>query len=192
MVKSAVNAGDDAFDIQCGHDGVTVGISKDGYLYNLFNVEQFDFEKPWWPKNIVEQLSLADRLYVGSNYLSYNGIHWTRVLMVNKDKFDELGKEIPYQKIIDGKWYVDDLLELIKDASMDLDGNGKMNKEDFYGFVMGGGSTYCLQDTFGISCYEKSEDGLELSVDMDRADKFVEKMRALINDEQTTFKGDDF
>jgi ABC-type glycerol-3-phosphate transport system substrate-binding protein len=88
-VKKAVTAGDDAFDILIGHDTNTFGLGKDGYLYNLMAVEQFNFDKPWWPKNTVESLRIGNKMYAASSYLSYCGLHWTRVITFNKEMLRE-------------------------------------------------------------------------------------------------------
>lgn len=176
-VKASVTSGADDIDIQCGQDIATCSLSKEGMFLNMFNVEQYDFSKPWWPANIIEKLQLAGKLYLGSNYLTYNGLHWTRVLIANKDRFDECGLAMPYETIISGDWYVDTMRALIENTARDLDGDGDMDKDDFYGFMMGSGSTYCVQDCAGLNFYSKANDELNVSYDLERTEKFVEIWR---------------
>ncbi len=183
LVKSSVNAGDDAFDIQIGHDCNTANLSKEGMFINLFDVPQFNFEKPWWPKRTVENLSILDKLYIASSYLSFCGLHYTRVLVINKDKMEEMNMEMPYQMVLDGKWTLDEMIAMVENAAMDLDGNGKMDKEDFYGFATGDQTWYCMQDSVDLAPYKKDKYGIvSLSIDLNKADKYVEKIRYLIND----------
>lgn len=174
-VKAAVTAGTDDFDIQCGHDINTCNLSKEGMFLNMYDVEQYDFSQPWWPANIVEKLQLAGKLYLGSNYLTYNGLHWTRVLIANKDRFEESGLEVPYETIISGEWYVDTMRELIEGTARDLDGDGDFDYNDLYGFMMGGGCTYCVQDCAGLNFYTKGDEELTVSVDIERTEAFAEK-----------------
>lgn len=188
-VRQSVSADSDDFDIQCGQDLLTVSLSQNGMFCNMFNVEQFDFSRPWWPDNIVSQLALAGKLYVGSSYLTYNGLHWTRVLIANKDKFAEYTLEIPYDRIISGDWYMDDLIELVSGTAADINGNGKMDSDDFYGFMMGCGSAYCLQDDFGIKFYEKSDDALTVCEDHERTVHFLEIMKKLADLPDYTYGG---
>lgn len=184
QVKAAINAGDRGFDLSIGHDNETVNASMQGYFCNLNNVEQFDFSKPWWPDNTVENLSLLGKLYVGSTYISYCGLHWTRALVVNKDEFENRGIEIPYEQVKAGTWYLDDMLALVQDVYDDLNGNGKADAKDFYGFATGDQTWYCMQESLGIRVVSKdaSVGGLGLDVDFEKASTYLEKIKYLMKD----------
>jgi len=188
-VKTSVNGGTDDFDIQCGHDINTANLAKQGMFYNLYDIEQFNFDKPWWPKNIVSQLDVAGKLFLGSTYLTFNGLHWTRVLIANKDRFEEIQIEIPYEDINNGTWYFDDMYTLCESASRDLDGDGKIGGKDLYGFALGNGVTYCLQDNFNMIFHEETEEGLVVNPDQERIDTIIEGVRKLLKNENITYLG---
>jgi len=190
-VKKAVTAGDDSFDIHIGHDTNTFGLGKDGYLYNLMAVEQFNFDKPWWPKNTVESLRIGDKMYAASSYLSYCGLHWTRVITFNKDWADDLGYNSLYDEVREGKWTLDRLHELTEGVSVDLDGNGSINAKDRAGFTSGSQTWYCMQEAVDISAYRHNADGIPyLDVDIDRISKYVDVMRLLITGDDYVASGD--
>ena len=185
-VRTSVNGGTDDFDMQCGVDTTTANLGRQGMFFNLYDIPQFNTEKPWWPKKIMSQLDVAGKLFIGSTYLTFNGLHWTRTLIANKDRFEELQIEMPYEDIINGTWYLDDMYTLCSGASRDLDGDGEMTNNDFYGFALGSGVTYCLQDTFGLSFYQETEEGMTSTTDQERADAVIESLRDLIQDKKTT------
>ncbi len=151
--KNAINAGDDAFDILIGHDTNTVGLGKSGLLRNMYDIDEFNFEKPWWPNNAVESWTVAGKMFAASSYISYCGIHWTRAMTVNKDWAEELLMEIPYEAVREGKWTLDMLNTLTEDVSYDVDGNGKMNDKDKVGFTSGTQTWYCLQEGVDLPVY---------------------------------------
>ena len=192
-VKKAVSAGDDSFDIQIGHDTNTGSLAQNGYLYNMNNVDQFNFSQPWWPNDTIENLSVCGKLYVASNYMSYCGLHWTRVLCVNKTIADNYGRDIPYNTVRDGKWTLDAMFEFISDTSADLDGNGKIGKNDQVGFTSGNQTMYCMQEAVGCSVYKKDKDGMpEIAVDENQLTTMVEKLRWLYKESNLYFSEGDF
>lgn len=189
--KNAINAGDDAFDILIGHDGNTVGLGKSGLLRNMYDIDEFNFEKPWWPNNAVESWTVAGKMFAASSYISYCGIHWTRAMTVNKDWAEELQMEIPYEAVREGKWTLDMLNTLTEDVSYDVDGNGKINEKDKVGFTSGSQTWYCLQEGVDLPIYRRDESGsIYLDLDVDRADKFLEIMRTLTQKDRYVSSGD--
>ena len=190
-VKKAVTAGDNSFDIHIGHDTNTFGLGKDGYLYNLMAVEQFNFDKPWWPKNTVESLRIGDKMYAASSYLSYCGLHWTRVITFNKDWAEDLGYTGLYDEVREGKWTLDRLYDLTEGVSDDLDGNGKFNAKDRIAFTSGSQTWYCMQEAAGIPVYSHDAEGIPyLDIDIERVTKYVDIMRKLITGDDYIASGD--
>lgn len=176
--QTAINAGDDSFDIVVGHDGLTFTLAKQGLFYNLYDIEQFDFEKPWWTP--TADLALCNQLYCASSYLSYLGIHWTRAIMMNKDYMKNLNLTIPYDDVREGTWTLDKMLSLVEGSSFDVDGNGRIDGSDDIGFVTGTQTYYCLQEAFDLSAYQRNDDGtVSLNFDLERMDTAVQKMRSL-------------
>lgn len=178
--SKAIKSGENSFDITMGHDHSTFELALNGLFIDMKTVEQFDFSKPWWPDGTVENLSIANRLYCASNYISYTGLHWTRAVMINKDLAADLNKEVPYDMVREGKWTLDEMILMVGGVSEDLDGNGKIDQNDRVGFTTGTQTSYCLQESMGINPYPKDENGMSyLNLDVDRIDTFISKWREL-------------
>jgi len=181
IVLTTVNAGDNAFDIQINHDGITFNTARSGAFYNMLNVDQFDFTKPWWPSHAVDALSFCNTLYCASNYISYLGLHWTRAVMVNKDYAERLNLAIPYDKVREGTWTLDAMLSYIEGTSNDTNGNGSIDAEDDIGFCTGSQTWYCLQESMDIPVYRRDpENNVYIDFDIDKVDTYVAKLRSLI------------
>ena len=91
-VMKAVSAGEDAYDVAIGHDTRAGKLGYNGYAVDLYSIPEFDFDRPWWPQEAQNNLSVAGKLFVASNYMSYCGLHWTRALIINKDIAANYGK----------------------------------------------------------------------------------------------------
>lgn len=179
-VKTAVKGGDNAFDITIGHDKKTVSLGTQGYLFNVYDVDQFDFSMPWWPELATESWTINGKMYAVSNYLSYCGLHWTRMMLVNKDLAADLGIEVPYDTVREGKWTLDVLKSLADQATNDLDGNGKMTEQDRFGFCCFRGVWYAMQEALDLPLYRRDNEGkFYLDFDVDRADAIVSRLRAM-------------
>jgi len=182
VYRTSVTGGDDNFDMHIGHDQKTLALANDGLAYNLYDVRQFDFEKPWWPERTLDALSIGDKMYAASNYASFCGLHWTRILTVNKGLAEEWKLEIPYSDVRDGTWTLDKFYALTNGISVDADGDGVL-KEGADKFAIAGDGTayYCIQEDMEIVPFHKDENNLPyLDIDMDRLDTYVTKMRALL------------
>ena len=179
-VKTAVRGGDNAFDITIGHDKKTVALGTQGFLFNVYDIDRFDFSMPWWPENATESWTVNGKMYAVSNYLSYCGLHWTRMMLVNKDLAADLGIEVPYETVREGKWTLDVLKNLADQATNDLDGDGRMTEQDRFGFCGFRGSWYAMQEALELPLYRRDNEGtIYLDFDVERADAIVTKLREM-------------
>ena len=171
-----VLSGENAFDIAVGHDGIMRSMAQKGIFCDIYDIEQFNFDKPWWLPS--KGLDFMGDLYFASSYLSFTGLHWTRALIVNKDYMHSIDLEMPYDLVRDGKWTLDAMLSFVKDSSSDIDGDGKIDPAvDKLGFATGGETLYCLQESLGIVPYRRTDDGIVLDLDVERADSALAKLR---------------
>lgn len=185
--SNLIASGDNAFDVAVGHDGTMMGLAKQGMFYNLKNVEQFDFEKPWWLPSM--ELELCGKMYLASSYLSFTNIHWTRAIMVNKNIMTELNVEIPYDTVREGTWTLDKMCSLTENTYSDLDGNGKKTDKDRIGLCTGVETLYCLQESLDLGAYTAQADGTRtLDLDLERVDTALGKLRAIFNTDNCTYK----
>ena len=120
---ASVTSGDDAFDMHVGKNWRTCQLGTKGYCYNMYDIDEFDFEKPWWPKETVNQLTIGKKMFAASNYASYCGIHWTRVMVANKDLLAARQMEVPYETVREGKWTLDELYTMTNGMSEDTNGD---------------------------------------------------------------------
>jgi hypothetical protein len=160
-------AGDDAYDAIFSHTGAAFQYTTKGAVLNAHEIDSIHLDKPWWSRDIVENCTLNGNLYVLDGDISLHRLQNAMCMFFNKNIFDELGLEYPYELVELGEWTFDEFEELVKQGAKDLDGDGVMTPEnDRFGFLSGqwNAPINCIY-TGGQRIYSKNEEGiLELSL----------------------------
>ncbi len=158
---NSILAGDDAYDIIFAHSRAAFTYAVQGAAMNILDIDTIHMDKPWWSKNIVDNCSLNDRLYVLDGDISKDGLSEAMCLLFNKRIFDEKGFDYPYEMVKDGDWTFDEFAYLAKKGGADLNGDGVINPEDDqYGFVcFEWGAPISILYTGGQKIYDKDDEG---------------------------------
>jgi hypothetical protein len=136
--RTAVLAGDDAYDMISTRIPAAYQYAYEGLLYGLNDLLYIDLDKPYWDANLNRVLTVANKRYftIGASNLTTND--FTGCLIFNKNLFTDLGLDYPYALVNDGKWTYDKFGEFARAGVKDIDGNGLMDKEDSYGLISPG------------------------------------------------------
>ncbi len=129
-------AGDDQYELtslslpSCGYS-----MSKDVFR-NVLDLPYIDIDNPWYTQGLEDAVIAGKLLFLTSDYtLSYTA--GTVVVYFNKAKWSDYlhSTEDLYQTVRDGKWTLDRLMGYCTDMYNDVNGNGKRDEDDFYGFA---------------------------------------------------------
>lgn len=135
-IRSLIEAGDETYHafVHTQHNGMPQ-MTLENYFIDWNLVPYINLDDEWWYQNIKEDLCFGDKIFVMTgDYALY--IDRIDCLIFNKDIFDELGLDYPYQDVLDGTWTWDKFEELIKLGADDLDGDGLMTYEnDQWGLI---------------------------------------------------------
>lgn len=125
LVMKSVQAGEDAYDVATiPFDNSSAPILSQNCLLNLNDIADFQFDKPWWNKQ------LNDRLVIGSEKkltavfsdVSLSNFEGSYVAFINIGMAEDLGLDIPYDIVREGKWTLDKMSEYMK-AGANLNGD---------------------------------------------------------------------
>lgn len=134
---NAILAGDDAYDLIFTHTFSAFSYAVQGACYNINEISTIHTEKPWWMRDIANGCTVGGRLFVLDGDITLS-IGSAMCLLFNKNIFDELGFDYPYEMVKDGDWTFDELSYLAKKGARDLNGNGVIEPEyDRFGFATG-------------------------------------------------------
>ena len=160
LLQQIIMAGDVNFDAIYGWGYKLGACITENFFADFYNLTECDFEAEYWSPSAIEDLTVADKLYISINDISMNKVDWAGLLFYNKALAEIYGIDrvfgSPYDMVRDGTWTYEKYIEMIKAVSSDLDGDGAITRNDHYGLV--GGFENPLQDC-GIFYTKKEDDG---------------------------------
>ena len=137
-VRSAVMANDGSIDLVAGLSVLMPIMTGEGLFQNLYGdrIPYLDYNKPWWPATILEELPIQDRMYFVSGEASLGVIKGMMCFYFNQDILTDLNLDNPYDLVEEGKWTLTKFNEMALTAYIDKNGNGKEDPEDQFGFII--------------------------------------------------------
>ena len=158
IVEKSVKAGDKSYDLLMSHMMEAINTAVKGCFYDIAKFPYIDITKPYWNKGANEGCSIGNKLYVGLSDLSFSTNENLYCMFFNKNLMQNYGVEDPYKLVNENKWTFDKFGEISKVGAVDLNGDGKMDENDQYGyistaavnFLWSGGSHMMKKDEFDI------------------------------------------
>ena len=181
--RNHVKAGDDAFDVFYGRIDHMASFASEGNALDLASMQYIDLSQPWYNQDINVGMNIKGAQYIVSSEFINVLVANTYAMYFNKRMaYDEAKLPDLYQIVLEGKWTIDKLLEMIKGTARDLDGDGQMTHTDVYGY---GAHTFVgaalgLQYGMGqfITEFDKNGDP-QLILNSDRMAQIVSKIDQL-------------
>ena len=135
VVQNSVAAADDAIQLVLSHD--MTGNSKlvsQNLCYDMLAIESIDLSRDYWKLSSYDMLAVNGHIYLTKPAFIIPSVG---CFTFNKSMMAEYDMTEPYQDVLDGKWTLDKMMEMSKIVTKDVNGDGKMDENDTYGFVCG-------------------------------------------------------
>ena len=186
---NSIAAGDNAFDVMKLTPRSASKLYPANITANWDEIPWIDLDRPWWNQNIRNQLSIGSRTVWMSSDASINDYAMIRGLIFNKDLFEAMALEYPYQLVWDGKWTMAAMEEYMKTMPQDLNGDGQYTvDEDRYGIIMASGVIDELTFTWGSQIISKDENNMPyLNLYNPRTIDIIAKVHEWVYDRQYMF-----
>ena len=128
QIRTFILAGDTTYSLYLSTNTstMTAMIVNDCFV-DWNEVENLKLENPYWNPKGVERLGFNDKIYVMRGDLNLKAYNSTNVIMFNKNLFDDLGIDYPYQDVYDMTWTIDKMIEITKQGYFDLNGDTEWN-----------------------------------------------------------------
>ncbi|MBR5869490.1 MAG: hypothetical protein IKZ09_00510 [Clostridia bacterium] len=131
MMKKTIMAGDDFCDAAINRLDFHINLSTEHLLLNMYDIATIDLSNPWWDQTIVSNFTIGgDQLYALCGDINYYDDYAVQAIFGNKKLLNDLDIEVPYQAVRDGTWTFDMFTEMAKQGNADLNGDGKISKDD--------------------------------------------------------------
>ena len=164
VFTGSVLAGEDKFDLVAYYEACAQVPITEGYMLDLKEIKSLDFSHDWWYPGYNDTMTVNGKLYSCLGDAAMTTWEYPAVTFFNKNLMDKYGMEYPYQAVKDGKWTFDMLCELGKRVSEDLNGDGKFDENDLYGWITGDGMLRCMPTSFDFPLCVVRNGKPELSV----------------------------
>ena len=184
MLKKDVKGGGGAYDACFTGFLRAQTLAADGFTHRMSDIPYVDLSKPWWDHRAAEDMMMLGDVYCGTGDITVIDNDATWILMFNKQMMIDLQLESIYELVREDRWYYDTLYEMLKTASRDVDGNGKMEgPTDVFGMCTTGNTCYGLLYASGEKVAPKDSEGMPtLITDLNRITSVVEKAGLILGD----------
>ena len=160
-VQNAVTAGDTTYDVVMPALNHVGSLVRNGYLFDLkTDAVNMDLSKPWWDQRSIEDLSIANKLYMVSGDISTLNNDATWCTMINLQVLKDHGFDSPYTYVANDTWNFDTYKTLCEGASIDLDGDGDFDSNDSIANLTQNENATAMFITFGNHLIDKDENDL--------------------------------
>lgn len=169
------------------------GAALEGMLYDFNMIGNIDLDQSYWIPSATDDLTISDRLFIYTNYITMNSFAWANFLFFNVDMVDELQMQYPYEYVKSNTWTYDAFLPMMLDAEADLNGDSKMSVEDRFG-IFGGedGVMENLVRWSGQQSTVKDSDGMyQLSINTERAQTIYDTYKKKLSTADTYLEADE-
>ncbi len=185
-IKTAVMAGEDAYQMGIIHrvDGIA-DLALNGCLHNYAALPYVKLDEDWWNRTSMEIMSYRNNMYFGYSRLYPIS---TFCYFFDKSIAAEVTDKSLYDIVRNGDWTIDTMAALCQAAARDLDGDGKMTRADRYGIAMRNATIMSgFYLSTGIHLSENKGDHVELSLYSEKTVDLVDKVYALISDDDVSY-----
>lgn len=137
-LKSAVMAGEDAYQLVFTAMNRLSVLATGQLLYNLCDMPDLTLDAPWWSPLMAESLKLNGGMFFTAGDIAPAVYQSPCCMFLNLKLYNDydIGEDI-YGLVLDGKWTLDALERITKGLDNDVNGDGKFDdKNDFYGIAV--------------------------------------------------------
>lgn len=149
IITNLAAADDNEYDLFTATHLYLGSVITGGSVQNWNNITGINTENPWYVQAANETYSIGDNMMLLFGDFLESNIRNCWCMVFNKRHAEDYNLPDLYETVDSGKWTIDFLMNITKDISSDLDGDGKMTKTDFYGFAT---DKYAGIDSFSRTC----------------------------------------
>ncbi len=157
-VRDSVAAGDGAYDLIAGYMAYTAELAIEGNFLNLYDINSLDLTNYWWAKGFIDNNTINNCIYFAAGDVSLTMWENIYAFFFNKQLAENYNVGNLYEMVDNKKWTYDALESIVKNISSDLDGNGKYDENDLYGWIANDHSIRALVTAFDIPIAQRNNE----------------------------------
>ncbi len=160
-VTNSVMSGDDNCDLVLYSLSYNITLGINSKVYNLKSLSGMDLSAPWWDQNIISNFTYKNEvLYTVAGHYNVFDDYAVPVIFCNMNVIGQNSLTNPKELVREGKWTLDNMMSIADAVTNDINGDGKMDKTDAWGFCDNGGALYHLMSGSGALNTHMDENGV--------------------------------
>ena len=130
--RTSVASGDDSYDVLVAPFDQVFPICSE-YCVTVDKLPYVDIEADWWDTDVIKGTALGKKAYMLSGDINVVDDTATWCMYFNKRLAEVYKTGNLYDLVKSGKWTIDTMYDFAKSATLDLDGNDKLDTNDQWG-----------------------------------------------------------
>ncbi|MCL2096310.1 MAG: extracellular solute-binding protein [Oscillospiraceae bacterium] len=190
--RRSIDAGSDDYDLVMPWVDASIALAQRGSLVDYNELTYVNLDRPYWDKDMRRDLSVGNRNYFMIGDFSMTHYSSAMAMFFNKKLINDLGLESPYNVINEGRWTYDKFYEFALAATHDLNGDGRYDENDRYGYMS---LTFLWSPSFMASAGQQAvlkdaNDMHYLAVENERYATVFNKMNEMMHSQNILFDAD--
>ena len=187
-VRKSITAQDDEFDVCFIRAESLSGLLQADMFIDFNSMPNIDLDRPWWDQNARREFSVNGKLLFMTSDMMITHYETGIILFFNKVMAEQFGITDLYDTVRNGGWTLDKYEEVTKDVKLDLNNDGKYNKDDqwamcgWYGVTVPQWYIGAGVNTVG----KDSDDNLVLNADSAEFEKVFDRITAILKEAKVT------
>ncbi len=188
-VRDSVAAGDGAYDLIVGYMAYTAELAIEGNFLNLYDINSLDLTNYWWAKGFIDNNTINNCIYFAAGDISLTMWENIYAFFFNKQLAEDYKVGNLYDMVNNKKWTYDTLESIVKNISSDLDGNGKYDENDLYGWIANLHSIRVLVPAFDIPIAQRNnENTYDLVLFTDKFISVYDRVFEFVNKSESVYR----
>lgn len=160
-LRESVMGGDSVYDLVVANIAYCAHNITSGMFQDQIPMEYLDFDAPWYYQEANKSLTIGGRLFTSAGAYGLATLRETPCVFFNKKLMTEIGREMPYNTVLDGKWTWDEMYSMASEAALDMNGDGIMDASDRFGILSTGQEAISfLAPGMGFTVTDFDEEGI--------------------------------
>lgn len=164
-IRNSILAADGSYDLIANISHASIGHITEGLYYNLNKEDEVNYistNLEWYNQEFVNNVSYKGKLYAAVGDYTISFTDRTPVMFYNEEalKNRHMDEDL-IQTVLDGKWTISYMKQLIADVWEEMDDRDGQTRGDFYGLFYNNGSMCNDAQIYaaGIRLTKKNADG---------------------------------
>ena len=186
IVRQEVTSGDESYKLAFPNMATAASMAQAGYLMNYMNLDNLNLTEAWWDQGTLA-MQIGGKVFFMNGDVNFLDNDVTYIQLFNKQLIADMGLDVPYDLVREGKWTIDAFREMCLNVTTDLDGDGAYTDRDRYGYVTTNEGPCTFFYGSGLTLIDYDADGLPvLNIDMDKTVSALEKVVKIVSEDNIT------